>query len=114
MWQMPHFLAIAILYKDDYAAGGFQMLPVVDPGLHSTGRQIVLYGTALIPISLMPVGLGMAGPGYLAAATTLGLVFLGFGVLCALYKQRSDARKLFIVSIIYLPLLLTAMMLDKR
>ena len=114
LWQMPHFLAIAILYKDDYAAGGFRMLPVVDPGLHSTGRQMVLYGMALIPVSLMPVGLNMAGPIYLAAAVALGLVFLGFGVSCAISKRRIDARKLFFVSIIYLPLLLAAMMIDKR
>lgn len=113
LWQMPHFLAIAIMYKDDYAAGGMLMLPVVDPGLHSTGRQIVLYCMALIPISLMPVGLKMSGGIYMAAAVALGLVFLGYGVSCAVSKRRIDARKLFFVSIIYLPLLLAAMMLDK-
>jgi protoheme IX farnesyltransferase len=53
IWQMPHFLAIAILYRDDYAAGGFRMLPVVDPDLVSTGRQIVLYGIAMVPVSLL-------------------------------------------------------------
>jgi protoheme IX farnesyltransferase len=64
-WQMPHFLAIAILYRDDYAAGGFKMLPVVDENLVATGRQMVLYGLALVPVSLMPTGLRMAGPLYL-------------------------------------------------
>src|SRR6266700_6763671 len=103
---MPHFLAIAILYKDDYEAGGFKMLPVVDPGLHSTSRQIIVYGLALIPVSLMPAGLHMAGIIYFAAALVLGAVFLGYGVACALSKTRPDARKLFLVSIIYLPLLL--------
>jgi protoheme IX farnesyltransferase len=112
-WQMPHFLAIAILYKDDYAAGGFKMLPVVDEGLQTTGRQIILYGAALIPVSLMPVIFGMAGPVYFTAAILLGLVFLGYGVACALGRRRVDARRLFFVSIIYLPVLLAVMMMDK-
>ena len=112
-WQMPHFLAIAILYRDDYAAGGFRMLPVVDEGLVVTGRQMVLYGLALVPVSLMPTGLRMAGPVYLAAAAALGLSFLAFGMVCAARKDRADARRMFFASIIYLPLLLAAMMLDK-
>ena len=113
-WQMPHFLAIAVLYREDYARGGFQMLPVVDDGLVVTGRQMVLYGTALIPVSLMPVALRMAGPGYLLAAAALGLAFLGFGVNCAINKRRVDARRLFLASIVYLPALLAVMMADKR
>jgi protoheme IX farnesyltransferase len=112
-WQMPHFLAIAILYRDDYAAGGFKMLPVVDEDGVATGRQMVLYGLALIPVSLMPVGLGMAGPVYFVFAIVFGLAFLGFGVACALRKTRPDARRMFFASIVYLPLLLAAMMLDK-
>jgi protoheme IX farnesyltransferase len=112
-WQMPHFLAIAILYRDDYAAGGFKMLPVVDEGLVATGRQMLLYGLALIPVSLMPVLLRMAGPLYFVAAVVLGVGFLGFGLACAVRKTRTDARKMFFASIIYLPLLLAALMLDK-
>jgi protoheme IX farnesyltransferase len=112
-WQMPHFLAIAILYRDDYARGGFKMLPVVDEELVVTGRQTILYGLALIPVSFMPAVLRMTGPGYLAAAFVLGLAFLGFGINCAARKRRGDARWLFLVSIIYLPLLLAVMMLDK-
>ena len=112
-WQMPHFLAIAILYRDDYAAGGFKMLPVVDEGLVATGRQMVLYGLALIPVTLMPVGLRMGGVVYFAAAVVFGLVFLGFGALCAARKTRVDARRMFFASIVYLPLLLAALMLDK-
>jgi protoheme IX farnesyltransferase len=112
-WQMPHFLAIAILYRDDYAAGGFKMLPVVDEGLLVTGRQMLLYGLALIPVSLMPVLLRMAGPVYFVAAAVLGLAFLGFGIACALRKDRAHARKMFFASIVYLPLLLAALMLDK-
>src|SRR5688500_5537992 len=113
-WQMPHFLAIAILYRDDYARGGFKMLPVVDEVLTCTGRQIVLYATALIPVSLVPALLGTAGAGYFTCAVLLGLAFLSFGVSCATSRgERTDARKLFFASIVYLPLLLAALMIDK-
>ena len=114
LWQMPHFLAIAILYKRDYAAGGFKMLPVVDPELSFTSRMIVLYGIALVPVSLMPVGVGMAGAVYLTAAMLMSLAFLSYCVSCAVSKARVDARKLFFASIIYLPLLFAVLMIDKR
>jgi protoheme IX farnesyltransferase len=113
-WQMPHFLAIAILYRDDYARGGFKMLPVVDADGVVTGRQMVLYGMALIPVTVMPVILRMAGATYLLSAVVLGLAFLGFGINCALRKRRVDARWMFLASIVYLPALLAAMMLDKQ
>jgi protoheme IX farnesyltransferase len=113
LWQMPHFLALAILYKRDYAAGGFKMLPVIDPHLEQTRKQILLYGLALIPMTLMPALLHMAGVVYFTAAVLLGLAFLSFGVSCAATRSREDARKLFFASIIYLPLLLAALMLDK-
>lgn len=112
-WQMPHFLAIAILYRDDYAAGGFKMLPVVDQDLRSTSHQIVLWSSALIPVSLFPTMVGMAGLMYFLLAAVLGLAFFGFSATCAISKSRADARRLFLASIIYLPLLLAAMMLDK-
>ena len=112
-WQMPHFLAIAILYQRDYAMGGFKMLPVMDETLETTGRQIVLYSAALIPISMMPTILGLAGAHYFAAATLLGLAFLSFGISCATSRTRLDARKLFFASIIYLPVLLAVMMIDR-
>ena len=113
IWQMPHFLAIAILYKRDYALGGFKMLPVVDADLNFTSRQIVLYATALVPVSLMPSLIGVAGAVYFAFAVLSGLAFLSFGVSCATSKTRVDARKLFFASIIYLPALLGVMMLDR-
>ncbi len=112
-WQMPHFLAIAILYRKDYSLAGFKMLPVVDPELNFTSRQIVLYSTALVPASLMPSLLGMTGATYFTVAVLLGLAFLSFAVSCATTRTRVDARKLFFASIIYLPLLLGVMMLDK-
>lgn len=110
-WQMPHFLAIATLYKDDYAAGGFKMLPNVSEGM--TARQIVIYGAALIPISLLPTVLGNAGAIYFVLAMILGLGFLAYGIIAAWSRTRTDARKLFFASIIYLPLLLAVMMADK-
>jgi protoheme IX farnesyltransferase len=115
LWQMPHFLAIAILYKDDYAKGGFKMLPVVDDAdLSVTSRQIVVYAMALIPMSLTPTLLHMAGPVYFLAAMLLGLGFLAYSVVAAATRTRLDARKLFFASIIYLPLLLALLMWDKR
>jgi heme o synthase len=115
LWQMPHFLAIAILYRDDYAKGGFKMLPVVDEPGTTTARQIVVYSLALIPVTLMPAlpNLGVAGPVYFGAAVLMGGAFLGFAVLCAMTRTRTHARQLFFASIIYLPALLAAMMLDK-
>ena len=114
LWQMPHFLAIAILYRRDYAAGGFKMLPVIDaPDLKMTGRMIVLYGLALIPASIMPALIHMSGAVYFTTAVLLGLGFLSYCASCAVTRQRTDARKLFFASIIYLPLLLAFMMLDK-
>ena len=112
-WQMPHFLAIATMYRRDYAAGGFKMLPVVDEHLFVTGRQIVLYGAALIPITLMPTLLRMTGVTYFAVAFLLGLGYLTFGIAAAATRQRADARKLFFASIIYLPVLLAVMVTDK-
>jgi protoheme IX farnesyltransferase len=112
-WQLPHFLAIAILYRKDYAAGGFLMLPVVDESLDLTSRQILLWGAALVPVSLLPTMLGMSGALYFGAATLLGLAFFTFGISCAVTKTRTDARKLFFASIIYLPMLLVVMGLDK-
>ncbi len=113
LWQMPHFLAIAILYRRDYEAGGFKMLPVIDPGLRTTSRMIVLYGMALLPASLLPVGVGIAGSIYLTGAVLLGLAFFSYCISCAVSKERIDARKLFFASIIYLPMLLGMMMVDK-
>jgi protoheme IX farnesyltransferase len=113
LWQMPHFLAIAILYRDDYARGGFLMLPVMDKNLDMTGRQIFLYSVSLVTMSLTPAILGMAGVLYFIAALVLGIAFCGFGLVCARSKKREDARQLFLASIVYLPALLAAMMIDK-
>jgi protoheme IX farnesyltransferase len=115
LWQMPHFLAIAIMYRKDYEAGGFKMLPSADPTLAMTSRMIILYTIALIAVSVLPAVLNPAlfGRAYAVVAVLLGLAFLGFGVNCAIRKTRLDARRLFFASIIYLPLVLGAMMLDR-
>ena len=78
-----------------------------------TSRMIVLYGLALVPVTLLPVGLGLAGSVYLAGAVGMGLAFLSYCVSCAVSKERQDARKLFFASIVYLPLLFAVMMIDK-
>ena len=113
LWQMPHFLAIAILYKNDYAAGGFKMLPVIDKDLSVTSRQILLYSLALVPVTLVPVALNMAGAAYFCVATLLGMAFFTFGINVAATKSREDANRLFIASIVYLPVLLSTLMLNK-
>jgi protoheme IX farnesyltransferase len=113
IWQIPHFLAIAVLYREDYRKGGFRMLPVVDATGRMTGRQILFYAAALIPATLAPVILHIAGPIYLASALLLGLGLMYFAAKAALGRTRLDARRLFLASIIYLPILLTMLMLDR-
>ncbi len=116
-WQLPHFLAIAILYKDDYAQAGFKMLPVIDSDLRATSLQIVVWSLALVPVtllpSLLPGGLRMTGGTYFVAALALGIAFTGFSVLCAVRRGRREARQLFFFSIAYLPLLTLCMVMDK-
>ncbi|HZL37020.1 MAG TPA: heme o synthase [Tepidisphaeraceae bacterium] len=116
-WQLPHFLAIAILYKEDYARAGFKMLPVVDPDLRATGLQIVVWSLALVPVTLLPAvlpgELRMTGPLYFFAALLLGVAFIGFAAICAIKRRRLEARQLFFASIVYLPLLTICMVIDK-
>jgi protoheme IX farnesyltransferase len=113
LWQLPHFLAIAWMFKDDYARGGFPMLPVVDPGGASTGRQAALYNLALIPVSLTPTLLGLAGGIYFFGALVLGVLFLACGVAMALDRGRGSARRLLLASVTYLPILLVLLVLDR-
>jgi heme o synthase len=112
-WQMPHFLAIAWIYRDDYRRGGQPMLPVIDPSGGSTARQIVLYGLALLPTSLLPAALGLCGSVYFAGALVLGLGFLAVGLHTAMTRTVASARLLLRVSVAYLPALLALMALDK-
>ena len=105
-WQLPHFLAIAWMYREDYARAGYPMLPVTDPEGGSTARQVVLQTLALMVISLAPVGLNLAGGAYLAGASVLGVAFLAFGLAFARVRSRERARRLFLASLAYLPGLL--------
>lgn len=112
VWQIPHFLAIAWLHRDDYARADMAMLGVVDPDGSITMRQILLFGLAMVPVSLVPSATGLCGLGYAIAAAILGLLFLGYGVRLIRSKSREDARKLFYASLLYLPALLAAMLID--
>ena len=113
LWQLPHFLAIAWIYREDYARAGFPMLPVIEPDGRSTGRQAVIYAAALLPLSLAPTLVGMAGTAYFAGALALTLMFLGLSVGFARTRAVADARKLFFGSIVYLPLLWVLMIADR-
>ncbi len=112
-WQLPHFLAIAWMYREEYERAGFKMLPLVDPEGHRTGRQAVSHTLGLLPVSLCPFLFKLAGPVYLAGALVLGLAFLWFAIQFSRHLTMSRARQLFYASILYLPLLLGAMVLDK-
>lgn len=113
LWQFPHFYAIAWMYKEDYAKAGIRMLPVVEPDCRSTARQIVLFGIALIPVSLAPALFGMSGWIYFAGALLLGLWFLYSGVRVALDRTLLRARGVLMASVLYLPLIYGLMLLDR-
>lgn len=113
LWQLPHFLAIAWMYREDYARAGYPMLPVIEPDGRSTARQAVLYTAALLPLSLAPTLIGMAGTLYFAGALALTLLFLALAVRFAFTRAAIDARRLFFGSILYLPLLWILMIADR-
>jgi heme o synthase len=113
LWQLPHFLAIAWMYREDYARAGFLMLPVIEPDGRSTGRQTVVYTAALLPVALAPTLLGMSGVVYFAGALILTLIFLGMSLRFATTRAVRDARRLFFTSIAYLPLLWILMIADR-
>ncbi|MBV9504283.1 MAG: protoheme IX farnesyltransferase [Acidobacteriia bacterium] len=113
LWQFPHFYAIAWMYKDDYARAGIRMLPVVEPDGRFTAQQIVIYGMALIPVSLTPALIGMSGVVYAAGAFILGLWFLYSGVRVAFERTNTRARRVLVTSVLYLPLIYGLMLLDR-
>lgn len=113
LWQLPHFLAIAWMFRDDYARADLRMLPVVDPDGGSTGRAVALYSVALIPVSLSPTLLGMAGSVYFFGALALGLGFFGCGLAMAVRRERRGARRLLLASVTYLPALLLLLVIDR-
>ena len=112
-WQMPHFLAIAWMYREDYARAGFVMLPNLDEAGVATGRQAVNYAFALLLVSLLPSLLGMAGRVYFFGAFALGAWMIYRAVRMQMQPEQGSARRLFFASIIYLPLLLALLALSK-
>ena len=119
-WQFPHFFSIAWLYRDDYSAGQVRMLPVVEPEGRSTATRIILYSLVLIPVSIAPAFMGMAGKAYLVGALLLGIALLCVGArLAALQlpltaaRSKQLARQLLQATVLYLPLLFALMMLDR-
>jgi heme o synthase len=105
MWQMPHFLAIAWMYRDEYARAGIPLLPVIEPDGRSTGRQAVLYTAGLVPLTLLPTLVGLASPYYLAGAVVLGAILMVLSLEFAFTRSTDAARRLFLGSILYLPIL---------
>jgi protoheme IX farnesyltransferase len=113
LWQIPHSLAIAWMYREDYALADMKLLPVISPNERSTGYQIINNCLALLTVSLLPTLIGFAGSLYFFSALILGILFLGQGVDLAISRSREAARRLLFASIIYLPLQLGILALDK-
>jgi protoheme IX farnesyltransferase len=113
LWQLPHFLAIAWMCREDYARAGLPMLPVIHPDGRSTARQMVLWGAALLPVSLLPSMLGLTGSAYFLGALGLGLFFLAVCVAFAVSLSALAARRVLLTSVLYLPAVLAVMVLDR-
>jgi heme o synthase len=113
LWQIPHFLAIAWIYREDYARGGLPMLPVLDPEGKVTGRQAVANSLALLLVSLTPRAAGMAGNVYLVGALVLGLAFTAVAFRAAVERSAPAARRLFVGSIVYLVSLCALLIADR-
>ncbi|HMD31834.1 MAG TPA: heme o synthase [Candidatus Acidoferrales bacterium] len=113
VWQFPHFLAIAWIYREDYARAGIRMLPVVDPSGRSTFRQIVGYSAVLIPVSILPSVAGAAGPRYLFGALVLGLALLVMSLWVAREQTNRSAMWLMHSTVVYIPVLLALLVFDK-
>ena len=112
-WQMPHFLAIAWIYRADYAHAGIPLLPVLEPDGRRTGQQALIYAAALWPVSLLPAVVGLAGAPYSIVATVLGLGFIGLSGAFARHRSMTSARRLFLYSITYLPILWGTLLADR-
>jgi protoheme IX farnesyltransferase len=113
-WQFPHFMAIAWLHREDYARAGMKMLPAMPDNASAAGRQALLYAVTLLPVSLLPAAHGEAGAVYAFAALALGLAYSAFALLFALQETPRRARLLLLASLVYVPLLLAAILLDPR
>lgn len=112
-WQIPHFLALAFLYREDYLRGGFVMLGREDPQGRSTGRQTALYALGLVPVALLPVLAGVLGSIYFFGALVVGVAFLAMAFPMAISPTTKAARQVFFGSVIHLPILLVLMVVDR-
>jgi protoheme IX farnesyltransferase len=112
LWQHPHFYALAWIYREDYARGGFKMLPVVDPDGKSTFRHSLVTVMLLVPISLWPTFVRMSGPIYFGGALVLGLLFLYVCVVWRIKKTHKAAKHVFLYSLVYWVLLLVFIVVD--
>ncbi|MBL8177506.1 MAG: protoheme IX farnesyltransferase [Bryobacterales bacterium] len=113
LWQFPHFYAIAWMYREDYQRAGIRMLPVVEPDGASTARQILIASVVLIPVSLLPAYLSMAGLWYCIGAVAMGLFFLHAGFRVARERTILRARGVLLASVVYLPVLYGLMLIDR-
>lgn len=113
LWQLPHFLAIAWMCREDYARAGFPMLSVIEPEGIQTGRQSILWAAALVPVSLLPSLLGLTGLPYFLGALALGLGLLGASLAFGRSLSMASARRLLLASVLYLPAILGVMLLDR-
>src|SRR5262249_1842751 len=113
LWQFPHFLAIAWMYRDDYARAGIKMLPVVEPEGRVTSQQIIAYTVLLMPVSLLPFAVRLAGPVYLAGAVIVGGVFFYYSIRAAVGRTPRQARELLLASVLYLPVLFGLMVFNR-
>jgi protoheme IX farnesyltransferase len=113
LWQLPHFLALAWIYREDYRRGGFAMLAVDDPDGRQTGSMALLYAVALVPVSLLPTMLGVTGAWYFFGALLLGVAYTVAAAAMTRAVTTARAWRVFLVSVVYLPALLTLMVLDK-
>ncbi|QDU33651.1 Protoheme IX farnesyltransferase 2 [Poriferisphaera corsica] len=113
VWQVPHFLALAWMYRDDYAKANMPMLPVIDPDGSRTFMQILIGCITLVPLGLLPTMIGISGLAYFFAALICGLIFLYYGYKVVRFPSRQHARTLFLASLVYLPVVLLFMLIDK-
>jgi heme o synthase len=113
LWQLPHFLALAWIYREDYERGGLVMLSVADTEGRHTGRMMILYAMALLPVSLLPTVLGVTGTVYFFGALVLGVAYAAVSLAMTRTTTIARAWRVFLVSIVYLPALLTLMVVDK-
>lgn len=112
LWQIPHFLSIAWMYRADYERAGFPVLPVCDPTGGRTARHITSHCVALLLVSLAPTWMGLTGQVYFVGALIIGVGFLAFGIATAVYKTQLSAKRLLLASIVYHPVLLTLIVID--